>query len=213
VTADNVANKLSTAGLRAASYHAGLEQPIRLRVQEAFLSNKSIPESDMTNLSSSFNMICATTAFGMGIDMPTVRFVVHYGLPRGFESFIQESGRAGRDNKAASSIVLYTREERDRCMWRAQQDLSREKNKVLAKSKQNSLEKIIQFCENTERCRHKLVGSYFGEDTAQAICDFACDVCKEGPQLLTKRKERGLASDEAAFEYTQRVGVGTYDYD
>lgn len=212
-TADNIANKLTNSDIRAASYHAGLEPLLRLKIQAAFLACETITENNMPNLTSSFNIICATTAFGMGIDMPTVRFVVHYGLPRGMESFIQESGRAGRDNKAAASLVLYTREERDRCLWRAQRDFSNEKNKVLAKSKQSSLEKIIEFSENTDKCRHKLVSSYFGEDAGAAVCDFACDVCKEGGDALRKRKDKGLATDEAALEYTQREGAGRYDYD
>ena len=212
-TADNLANKLSNAGLSASSYHAGREGPVRLKIQAAFLTHSTIPDSDMASLSASFNIICATTAFGMGIDMPTVRFVVHYGLPRGMESYIQESGRAGRDNKAAASLVLYTREERDRCVWRAQQDMNREKNKVLARSKATSLEKIIEFCENTDRCRHRFVGAYFAEDTKEAVCDYACDVCKEGSAAMRRRKDKGLATDEAAMEYTQREGMGRYDYD
>ena len=212
-TADNIANKLSTSGICASSYHAGLEGLTRLKIQAAFLANTTIPEAEMDTLFSSFNIICATTAFGMGIDMPTVRFVVHYGLPRGMESYIQESGRAGRDNKAAASLVLYTREERDRCLWRVQQDLSRERNKVLARSKATSLEKIIEFCENTERCRHKLVSAYFGEDKDTAVCDYACDVCKEGPAPLRRRKDKGLATDEAAMEYTQHQEIGRYEYE
>ena len=212
-TADNVAGKLSSAGICASSYHAGLEGPVRLKIQAAFLADRTIPGSEMASLFASFNIICATTAFGMGIDMPTVRFVVHHGLPRGMESYIQESGRAGRDNKAAASLVLYTREERDRCLWRVQQDLSREKNKVLAKSKATSVEKIIEFCENTSKCRHKLVSAYFGEDTSTAVCDYACDVCKEGGVAMKQRKGRGLASDEAAMEHTQRQGIGRYDYE
>lgn len=211
--ADNISSKLTNSNIRASSYHAGLEPFARLRVQAAFLDNKILPEGNLQDPTSSFNLICATTAFGMGIDMPTVRFVVHYGLPRGMESYIQESGRAGRDNKAAASLVLYTREERDRCIWRIQRDLSREKNKVLARSKQTSLEKMIEFCENTDKCRHKLVSNYFGEDASAAVCDYACDVCKEGGVMLKKRKDRCLATDEAASQYTQREGPGGYDYD
>ena len=165
----------------------------------------------------------------MGIDAPGVRFVVHYGLPRGLESFVQESGRAGRDGKAASSVVLYTREERDRVRSRVAFDVSKELNKkagagggpaeramaqAQARSKAESLEKAIEYCEATDTCRHRIISTYFG-DTETPVCDFACDFCKEGAVALKKRKERGLASDEAAMEFTQRETgdvVDDYDY-
>ena len=165
----------------------------------------------------------------MGIDAPGVRFVVHYGMPRGLESFVQESGRAGRDGKAACSVILYTREERDRVRFRVAQDVAKELNKkagatgtpaeramaqARARSKGESLEKAIEYCEETSNCRHKLISAYFG-DGEEPVCDYACDFCKEGAVALNKRKERGLATDEAAMEFTQRETsnmVDDYDY-
>ena len=212
VKADSLAQQLKESGIRATSYHAGLDQPLRVKIQSDFLATPPIAEADMDKITSSFNIICATTAFGMGIDMPTVRFVVHFGLPRGMESFIQESGRGGRDNKAAASLILYTREEMQRAVFLLNRDLSKEKNPAVTKAKQNSLQKMIDFCENTDLCRHGLVAEYFSEDKATAVCDYACDVCKEGKVVLARRKERGLATEEDAIEYTQRQGPGTYDY-
>ena len=212
-SADSLATRLTSAGLRASAYHAGLEPFTRLGIQATFLKGEVIPAEAMQETLSSFKLICATTAFGMGIDMPNIRFVVHYGMPRGMESYVQESGRAGRDNKAASSLVLYTREDKDRCLWRMQQDANREKNKALATSKQNSLKKIIEFCENTDCCRHRLISAYFGEEGRSAICDYACDVCKEEKTQLRQRKEKGLATEEDAMEYTQRQVISNYDYD
>lgn len=213
-TADSLASKLTSYGIQASAYHAGLEPMLRLKIQAAFIKFRPIPESDRQHIKSSFNIICATTAFGMGIDMPTVRFVVHYGLPRGMESFVQESGRAGRDGKAASSLVLYTREEKDRCVYRITQDMAREKNKIQAQSKASSFQKFIDFCENTHTCRHRLVASYFDSGNENTVvCDYACDICKEGPERLSKRKERGLAPEEEAMEFTQRESIDFYDYD
>lgn len=216
-TADSLASKLTAAGIRAQAYHAGLEAQLRTQVQASFLRMATatphlLPNKDNT-IQSSFNIICATTAFGMGIDVPTTRFVIHYGLPRGMEAFSQESGRAGRDNKAASSLVLYTREEKDRCEFRARNDASREKNKTKAESRIQSLKSIVEFCETTEVCRHKLVSKYFGDNSGSVECYFACDVCKEGPEDLRKRKDRGLATEEEAFCFTQREAITNYDYD
>ncbi|KIW57558.1 hypothetical protein PV05_06099 [Exophiala xenobiotica] len=217
-SADSLATKLTEAGVRAQSYHAGLEDAQRLKVQTSFLryataDPRLIQSADGHSLMSSFNIMCATTAFGMGIDIPTIRFVIHYGLPRGMESFAQESGRAGRDNKSASSIILYTREEKERSEFRVKSDANREKSRPKAESRLVSLKSIIGFCENTDTCRHDLVSSYFGDDAGSAECYYACDVCKEGPAKLKKRKEKGLAAENEAFAFTQREPMRDYDYD
>jgi RecQ family ATP-dependent DNA helicase len=228
-TAENLAARLASSSITAVAYHAGLEPAIRERVQTTFLHPPIPSLQDACTLAGSFNVIVATTAFGMGIDAPGVRFVVHYGLPRGLESFVQESGRAGRDGKAASSVVLYTREERDRVRFRVAQDVAKELNKKVgvtgkaaeraiaqaqARAKAESLEKAIEYCEETNKCRHKIISTYFG-DGEMPVCDYACDFCKEGAVALKKRKERGLATDEAAMGFTQREtrdAVDDYDY-
>ncbi|KIV90718.1 hypothetical protein PV10_05344 [Exophiala mesophila] len=221
--ADHLALKLSTAGIHAQAYHAGLDTDQRTKVQASFLRLANTNQSDlrtststtidMESLKASFNIICATTAFGMGIDVPNIRFVIHYGLPRGMEAFTQESGRAGRDGKAASSLILYTREEKDRCDYRTRMDANKEKNKTKAKSRLQSLKSVVDFCEGTTVCRHALVAKYFGDDPASVDCLFACDVCKEGPGELKKRKDKGLATEEEAFSFTQREAITNYDYD
>ena len=179
--ADDLASRLSAHNIRAAPYHAGLEPLRRLQAQASFLESPPIPPEESASLQHTFNLMCATTAFGMGIDMPNIRFVLHYGLPRGMESFTQESGRGGRDNRAASSVILYTREDKDRAVWRLNQDAARDRNvgggsggdgqpsKSMV-AKQTSLAKMIEFCENAQRCRHELVGEYFGNE------DFKDDV-------------------------------------
>ncbi|RMZ83735.1 hypothetical protein DV738_g919, partial [Chaetothyriales sp. CBS 135597] len=168
-----------SGGICATSYHAGLDPQRRAKIQADFLASPTIAPHEMDKLSSSFNIICATTAFGMGIDMPTIRFVVHFGLPRGFESFVQESGRAGRDNKAAASIILYTRED----MQRATFLLTPQFEKDYSVLKGNAL----------------------------PLCDYACDVCKEGKAALERRKDKALAAEEEAWQFTQREA--RYDND
>lgn len=266
---ESIANKLQSAGISAQAYHAGLEPSPRLKLQNTFIrmsgitmgqmnatatSDEQQGSIDLTDISKSFNIIVATNAFGMGIDIPTIRFVVHYGLPRNLESFIQESGRAGRDNKASQSLVLYTREERDRTIYRVKMDIQKEMSKQQSKSmntlqypianarlnsqfdpspgtqpavqadqKMKSLQKVIEYCENTNVCRHKLITDYFGQPSlvsgaasSRSIaetgvqCEYACDVCKESANCVKKRRDKGLASNEEASQYTQRQN---WDYE
>ena len=205
--AEGLAVALKDEGISAAAYHAGLDHPTRLKVQHLFTKT----EQGGANLEESFNIICATTAFGMGIDMPSVRFVVHYGLSRGLEAFVQEAGRAGRDGKAAQSLVLYTREERDRSMTRNGLDHAKDRDKNQATTRTNSLQAFVGYCENTAKCRHQMIATFFGDDLSKAVCDFACDVCKEGAKKLKARKDHGLASDEDAMHFTQRESIRHYD--
>lgn len=162
----------------------------------------------------------------MGINAPRVRFVIHYGLPRGFEHFVQESGRAGRDGKAAASIIFYTREDRDQAALYIQRDAaemanrkhdpkqaSTEEGMRHLQEKKESFTEMVKFCEDTGQCRHKMIEKYFaGPDgatqtqgpTGQAVCDFACDYCMEGEGALMKRMEKGLATNEESMDFTQR---------
>ncbi|KAF7508249.1 hypothetical protein GJ744_009394 [Endocarpon pusillum] len=227
-TTESLSARLTSNNITASAYHAGLDPTTRQTVQEAFIRPHQPPDLQTAQtVAGSFNIIVATTAFGMGIDAPSVRFVVHYGVPRGFEAFVQESGRAGRDGKAASCVVFYTREERDRVLYRVSLDVNRELNKrgnrnnqggegggvgkAQAEARMKSLQKAIEYCECTSRCRHELISEYFaagatgtGGLEGETKCDFACDYCKEGRQKLRKRMERGLADEEAAFEFSQR---------
>lgn len=229
-TADNLAAKLSAHSVPATSFHAGLDPQTRDKIQSAFISPPAPPDvATAQSLQGSFNLIVATTAFGMGIDVPHVRFVVHYGVPRGLESFVQESGRAGRDGKAAASVVFYSREEKERVSWRVQADVQKEMAKktknggggdpgrteesqqALARSKMRSFEAVMAYCETVHRCRHDVIAEYFGDEntftqdaSAGKRCDFACDFCKEGPSALRRRMERGLAPPEDVIEFSQR---------
>ena len=218
--ANSLAKDLRDRGIKAEAYHAGLDSSERDQIQTEFISPPK-PTTLEEGIRDTFNIIVATTAFGMGIDAPHVRFVLHYGLPRGFEAFVQESGRAGRDGKAAASVVFYTREESNRLHYRITCDIAREANKqpnsgVTGRgngpARLESFKQVIEFCETTNRCRHRLVSDYFG-DVEPPVCDFACDHCKEGPVRLRRRMEKGLATNEEAFSFTQREKVDWNEYD
>ena len=221
-TATALATKLQSHSISATPYHAGLDARIRTSVQETFVSPPIAPTLEAaTALQGSFNIIVATTAFGMGIDVPTVRFVLHVGMPKGLEQFVQESGRAGRDGKASASVIFYTREDRERAERRMMSDIHRERTgrgetgvppstqANAARCRLESFRAMVGYCEGVDRCRHEVIAEYFGDqvdavtasqadgaDGREKRCDFACDFCKEGETGLRKRMERGLRGNQ-----------------
>ena len=233
---DTLATRLRTNGIGAAAYHAGLSALEKTECQQKWLTNTP-----------GFDVIVATTAFGMGIDKKDVRFVIHWTLPKSFEGYYQEAGRAGRDGNAAICILFYSREDRDRASYRIAKDLHSSSNnqnqhttmrqnaseegnmnapprsQANVQARVNSFQELVKYSEQTDTCRHILIGKYFGEEdektgsssssTSTGKCDKACDVCfvRPGEPSLKKRKEDGLSSEE--WVSTQRERDGFYDYD
>ncbi|PYH47479.1 putative RecQ family helicase RecQ [Aspergillus saccharolyticus JOP 1030-1] len=195
---EKLASALSKAWdgrIHAVAYHAGLSPEDRTRIQSEWTSTKPISQiasndnAGNTPNRAAFYIIVATTAFGMGIDSPHVRFVIHWTPPRSFEGFVQESGRAGRDGRAAASIVYYNTQERDRILDRLQRDVENAHNRTggsTSSSNNNnqktssnnrttnstvqnqfarlaSFQKVIGYCETTSRCRHEMIKDFFGD--------------------------------------------------
>ena len=157
---EETASWLRKRGFLTAAYHAGLPPQIRKSTQDAFLRNE-------------VQIICATVAFGMGIDKPDVRFVIHSTLPRSLDAYYQETGRAGRDNKPGECILLYNRGDRARLSRLIGLNTINASQTRIALKK---LEAMAEFCETTA-CRRKFLLGYFGEALPSDNCA-SCDICK-----------------------------------
>jgi len=156
---EGLSEKLRNSGVNANFYHAGLSSEERAQRQEAFINDET-------------PIICATIAFGMGIDKSNVRWVIHYNLPRNIESYYQEIGRAGRDGLKADTLLFYSFS--DVIVHRKFIEESALKEVSNAK-----LERIQQFCD-AQICRRKILLSYFGEHLEEDCGN--CDVCKDPPK-------------------------------
>lgn len=186
---EEIAEFLKVNDVKAAPYHAGLEPAVRVKNQDDFLNEET-------------EVIVATIAFGMGIDKPDVRFVIHYDTPKSLEGYYQETGRSGRDGLEGNCILFYRYKDVLK-LEKFQKDKTvteRENAKIL-------LDEMASFAESSV-CRRKQLLHYFGEKYDESHCGKTmwCDVCKYPPEKY-EGKDYVLTVLEAARDTEERFGL------
>lgn len=184
---DDVAARLNRAGISAAAYHAGLSDKERGRVHDAFINDE-------------IRVVVGTVAYGMGIDKPNVRFVVHYDLPKNIESFYQESGRAGRDGLPADSLVLFGYGD----VAVARGLIENGNNQEQVRIETHKLSAMIGFAEALH-CRRRILLLYFGEQLEEDCGN--CDICLAPPERFDATEDAQKALS-CVFRVGQRFGAG-----
>ncbi|KAG2168976.1 hypothetical protein VTO58DRAFT_111500 [Aureobasidium pullulans] len=177
---EDVADELRQRGIEAHHYHAGMEPEAKSKVQRDWQRGDT-------------KVIVATIAFGMGIDKPDVRFVIHHTIPKSLEGYYQETGRAGRDGASSDCYLFYGTH--DLFTLRKMIDENETGSKEQKDRQHDMLRRVVQFCLNKTDCRRVQVLAYFAETFSKEDCENGCDNCDTTEELVeTDYTELGLAA-------------------